>query len=97
MSDATLTTVEILKLLFELATNDAFRTRYAEKPAAALVELGVPYTTVINLNASCLHSCRLAGKDAFESAHASFNTAEVSRTQSMVIPQLRLSNNAKAD
>jgi putative modified peptide len=91
MSHATLTTAETLKLLLELATNDAFRERYAEKPAAALVELGVPYTTVVNLDAACLSPCKLASKEEFAESHRQFQGSDVERTQSMAIPQLRLS------
>jgi putative modified peptide len=90
MSHATLTTAETLKLLLELATNDAFRERYAEKPAAALVELGVPYTTVVNLDAACLAPCKLASKEEFAESHRQFQGSDVARTQSMAIPQLRL-------
>lgn len=90
MSHATLTTAETLKLLLELATNDAFRERYAEKPAAALVELGVPYTTVVNLDATCLSPCKLASKEEFSESHRQFQSSDVARTQSMAIPQLRL-------
>lgn len=90
MSDATLTTAETIKLLQELSTNDAFRARYAEKPAAALVELGVPHETVVNLNARCLAPARLADKDAFREAHQQWSSAGITQTQSMVIPSLRL-------
>lgn len=90
MSHATLTTAETLKLLQELATNDAFRERYAEKPAAALVELGVPYTTVVNLDAACLAPCQLATKEAFAEAHAEYQSSEVAQKQSMAIPKLNL-------
>jgi putative modified peptide len=90
MSDATLTTAETIKLLLELATNDAFRQRYAEKPAAALVELGVPYETVVNLNAACLASTGLAEKDAFKQAHQQLLSANFASTHSMLIPNLRL-------
>lgn len=53
MSDAVLTKAQGIALLRELATNDAFRTRFEEKPAAALVELGIPAHTVVNLPAAC--------------------------------------------
>ncbi|MEO5561586.1 MAG: NHLP-related RiPP peptide [Dokdonella sp.] len=94
MSDASLTTADTLKLLYELASNDQFRQRYADKPAAAMVELGIPHETVINLNASCLAPCGLASKDSFKEAHAQYLNSDVARTQSMAIPQLRLSRGA---
>ena len=90
MSHATLTTAESLKLRLELATNDAFRERYAEKPAAALVELGVPYTTVVNLDAACLAPCKLASKESFAEAHSEYQNSELAQKQSMAIPKLNL-------
>lgn len=90
MSHATLTTAETLKLLQELATNDAFRDRYSEKPAAALVELGVPYSTVVNLDAACLAPCKLASKQEFADAHADYQNSELAQKQSMAIPKLNL-------
>jgi putative modified peptide len=90
MSDASLTTAETLKLLLELATNDQFRQRYADKPAAALIELGIPHETVVNLPAACLAACKLASKDEFKEAHAQYMSSDVARTQSMAIPKLLL-------
>lgn len=86
MSDATLTTAQVASLLFELSTNDAFRARFQEKPAAALVELGIPHETVINLKASCLLPQRLAGKTAFKQAHDQLTQAEIAGVRGMIIP-----------
>jgi putative modified peptide len=68
MSDAALTIEQCRKLIHELATNDDFRRRYEDKPAAALVELGIPFHVVVNLKASCLSSKKLAKKEVFEAA-----------------------------
>lgn len=90
MSDAVLTIEQTLKLLLELATNDGFRLRYEEKPAAALLELGIPAATVANLNAACLAPARLASKTKFKQAHDDLSNAKAAVAQSMVIPNLRL-------
>lgn len=54
MTDAVLTKKQGLTLLQELISNEAFRRRFLEKPAAALLEIGVPAETVVNLSPSCL-------------------------------------------
>lgn len=69
MSDATLTIEQCRKLIHELATNDEFRRRYEDKPAAALVELGIPFHVVVNLKASCLAPKRLGSKETFLAAN----------------------------
>ena len=73
MSDAALTNEQALKLLLELATNDGFRQRFEAKPAAALVELGIPHETVVNLNAACLAPLNLQPKDVFQKAREEFS------------------------
>ena len=54
MAHATLTKAQGIALLKELTSNDAFRQRFTEKPAAALLELGVPAETIVNLDPACL-------------------------------------------
>lgn len=54
MTDAVLTKKQGLALLQELISNNAFRLRFMEKPAAALLEIGVPAETIVNLSPSCL-------------------------------------------
>jgi len=54
MTDAALTKKQGITLLQELISNDAFRRRFTEKPAAALLELGIPAETIVNLSPSCL-------------------------------------------
>jgi putative modified peptide len=90
MSGAVLTNEQATKLLNELATNDGFRARFQEKPAAALVEIGIPHETVINLNAACLAPMRIAGKKTFQAALMEFSTNTASVCLSMITPQLRL-------
>lgn len=86
MSDAVLTNAQLMKLLLELSTNDGFRQRYAEKPAAALVELGVPHEVVVNINAACLAPTGLADKQAFADAHKQMVDSKVVEAHSMIIP-----------
>lgn len=93
MSDAVLTNEQALKLLHELASNDGFRQRYEDKPAAALLELGIPEATVVNLNAACLASVKLAGKDAFKAAHENFAKKGAEVCLTMIAPHLRLDQN----
>ena len=71
MTDAVLTKKQGLMLLAELKTNPGFRRRFAEKPAAALLEIGIPAETVVNLNARCLAPRALEG----------LNDAEIDKTQ----------------
>ena len=63
MADSKLSREHSLALLHKLATDDGFRSRYEQKPAAALAELGVPHETIVNLKASCLAAQTLANRD----------------------------------
>jgi putative modified peptide len=92
MSNAVLTNEQATLLLNELATNEGFRARYEQKPAAALVELGIPHETVVNLNASCLAPMRLADASAFSSALREFKDSSAQLCLSMITPQLRFNN-----
>jgi putative modified peptide len=89
MSDATLTMAQCATLIRELASNDEFRRRYEEKPAAALVELGVPFHTVINLNAACLVPRRLADKETFQKAQAELDSEATRQYLTMTVPRAR--------
>lgn len=92
MSDAVLTNDQTLKLLRELATNHGFRQRYEEKPAAALLEIGVPATTIANLPAACLAPQKLAqDQSAFDEALREMTNNKFVTAQSMAIPTLRFS------
>src|SRR6185312_13659689 len=70
MADSKLSREHSLALLHKLANDDGFRSRYEQKPAAALAELGVPHETIANLKGSCLAPASLANKDHFALAHA---------------------------
>ena len=96
MSDAVLTVEQTLKLLWELATNEGFRVRYQDKPAAALLEIGVPATVIANLSPACLVAAPLKPAAEFRKAHDQLQSARVAATTSMVIPNLRLNSPAGA-
>lgn len=90
MSDATLTNAQCATLIKELATNDEFRRRYEEKPAAALVELGVPYDTVVNLNAACLVPRQVADKATFQTAQEQLGSEATKQYLTMAVPKARI-------
>ena len=89
MSDAVLTNEQATLLLNELAKNDGFRARFEAKPAAALVELGIPHETVVNLNAACLAPTQLIPKERFAAALSEFSANMAKACLSMVTPNLR--------
>jgi putative modified peptide len=91
MSDAVLTNDQTLKLLRELASNAGFRQRYEEKPAAALLEIGIPATTIANLPAACLAAGTLKTDAAlFQAAEQELMKQEFGTTASMIIPNIRV-------
>lgn len=96
MTDTTLSRAHSLALLQKLATDDAFRSRYEASPAAALVELGVPQSTIANLKAACLVPTTLATKAHFEAAHTELASAAADACVGMIIPDSRLDFGKKA-
>jgi putative modified peptide len=95
VSNSVLTNEQARQLLAELSENDAFRDRYEEKPAAALVELGIPAETVINLNPGCLAPLKLASKNSFKEASAAFSAQPAETFLIMIVPNLRLDQGRK--
>lgn len=90
MSDAALTIEQCRKLIHELATNDEFRIRYEDKPAAALTELGIPFHVVVNLNANCLAPKKLPRKEVFQAASKNLTDEIVGHYASMHVPSVRI-------
>jgi putative modified peptide len=90
MADSKLSREHSLALLQKLATDDAYRARYEEKPAAALAELGVPHETIVNLKASCLTVSTLAEKDHFQSAHTQLLNASANTCLQMIVPSAKI-------
>ena len=89
-TNASLSREHSLFLLHKLATDDDFRGRYEQKPAAALAELGVPLETIVNLKSACLASTKLAEKCHFAKAHQDLSNASVEDCLQMILqnPQL---------
>jgi|SRR5690242_21002741 len=86
MADSTLSREHSLALLHKLSTDDGFRSRFEQKPAAALAELGVPHETIVNLNAACLSSKKLADKGALAEARQHLINAGAEACVQMIIP-----------
>jgi putative modified peptide len=89
MSDSALTIEQASKLLRELKSNAAFAARYQDKPAAAMLEIGIPATTIANLPAACLARCGLDLKNVAETLSI-LEKGAVTQAQSMTIPTVRL-------
>ncbi|MDE2054086.1 MAG: NHLP-related RiPP peptide [Xanthomonadaceae bacterium] len=90
MADSKLSREHSLALLHKLANDDGFRSRYEQKPAAALAELGVPHETIVNLKASCLTAQTLANKERFRAAHTEWATTAVEQCLMMAWPSVKL-------
>ena len=89
MSDAVLTNEQGLKVLTELITNPGFRQRYEDKPAAALLEIGIPAATIANLPAACLAPHAIDAK-LLEGARKQLQEKTFTAAASMAIPNIRL-------
>lgn len=90
MADSKLSREHSLALLHKLATEDSFRNRFEQKPAAALAEVGVPPETVANFMASCVTSGQLASKEKFAAARKKLLDASAEACIQMYIPDPRL-------
>lgn len=90
MADSKLSREHSLALLQKLATDDGFRSRYEQNPAAALAELGTLAETVANFMASCVTSGQLASKEKFAAAHRQLRDAGAEACVQFMIPDPRL-------
>ena len=90
MADSKLSHEHSLALLHKLATDDGFRSRYEQKPAAALAELGVPHETIVNLKASCLAPIALTDKAHFADAHEKLSTVATGYCLDFIVPNVKL-------
>jgi putative modified peptide len=68
MADSKLSREHSLALLHKLATDDGFRSRYEQKAATALAELGVPQELIDSLPATSVAPMKLAPHKAFADA-----------------------------
>ena len=94
MSDAVLTNEQSLRVLTELLTNAGFRQRYEEKPAAALLEIGIPAATIANLPAACLVAAAIDVKK-IATAQKALAAKTFVASASMAIPNIRMSSSAR--
>ncbi len=92
MADSTLSREHSLALLHKLSTDDGYRSRFEQKPAAALAEIGVPHETIVNLNAACLTAKPLADKAAMTAAHGELSNQASSACLSMWVPTVQLNS-----
>ena len=90
MADSSLSREHSLALLQKLSTDDSIRSRFEQKPVAALAELGVPHDTIVNLNASCLSSTTLADKGHFALAHQELTNAAADCCVGMIVPSVKM-------
>ncbi|HKZ09551.1 MAG TPA: NHLP-related RiPP peptide [Rhodanobacteraceae bacterium] len=90
MADSKLSREHSLALLHKLANDDGFRSRYEQKPAAALAELGVPHETIVNLKGSCLAPTNLADKAHFSDAHSELTDAAADCCMAMIVPSVKM-------
>ncbi|HET7221763.1 MAG TPA: NHLP-related RiPP peptide [Rhodanobacteraceae bacterium] len=90
MADSKLSREHSLALLHKLANDDGFRSRYEQKPAAALAELGVPHETIVNLKGACLAPTSLADKSHFTRAHAELAKAGMTDSLEFTVPNAKL-------
>jgi hypothetical protein len=89
MSDAVLTNEQGIMVLTELITNPGFRQRYEDKPAAALLEIGIPAATIANLPAACLVPHEVNVK-LLAGAREQLQNKSFTTSASMAIPNIRL-------
>lgn len=97
MADSKLSREHSLALLHKLANDDGFRSRYEQKPAAALAELGVPHETIVNLKGSCLAPASLANKEHFQAAHTQLTASAADQCLTMVVPSSKMGFGAAGD
>lgn len=90
MADSTLSREHSLALLHKLSTDDGFRSRFEQKPAAALAEMGVPHDTIVNLKATCLAPTTLADKTRLAQAHQELASDTAETCLAMFIPTIKL-------
>jgi putative modified peptide len=86
-ADASLTKEQGLLLLSKLAEDDAFRCFYEQKPAEALLRLGIPAQLVCCLPATCLVPRKLGEREAMEDARKQLAADVNTSPLQFIIPQ----------
>lgn len=87
-SNSRLTQDQVLALLQLLATDDDFRQAYENNPANALIEMGVPAATVMNLKVSCLSPKKIGSKELFVRAAKSVNIEITQQFSGFFVPSV---------
>jgi len=95
-TNASLSREHSLALLHKLATDDGYRSRYEQKPAAALTELGVSLETIVNLKASCLAQITLADKAHFVEARRKLMDSDAVGCLEFIVPNGKLDFGSRA-
>lgn len=88
MADSKLTDQQAKTLLGKLAKDDAFRSAFAAKPAAALRELGVDAETIVHLPAACLCPRTLASADDYAKLLDTVSDVVVASAMQMQVPKI---------
>jgi putative modified peptide len=86
MADSQLTNEHAKTLLERLAKDNAFRSAFAAKPAAALRELGVDAETIVHLPAACLCPRTLASADDYSKLLGALSDVDVASAMQMRVP-----------
>jgi putative modified peptide len=88
MADSKLTDQQARTLLGKLAKDNAFRSAFAAKPAAALRDLGVDAETIVHLPAACICPRTLASADDYAKLLDNLSDVDVASAMSMRVPQV---------
>jgi len=92
MADSTLTKEHGLALLHKLAHDDAFRSHFEQKPAEALLNLGVPADLICRLPGKCLCHGKLAPKEEMEAARTRLSGDQDLHMLAFFIPSPRVNS-----
>jgi len=90
MKDAELTEKQAAELVRRLASDDAFRSLFENKPAKALADMGVPAETIVELNGMCLCPAPLASKDQFKDALERMDAEVLATAGKMTPPKMSM-------
>ncbi len=96
MSSVRLPKAQELDVLNRLSTDDGFRARFEQDPAAALKEAGVADADIAKLDPVNLKAGKLADKAAIAATRDKLANDNISDHVCLIIPMLR-TNYGKAD
>lgn len=90
MSDSLLTPKQAESLLMRVSSDDVFRALFESAPAKALLALGIPAETIVNLPASCLVPRTLASKSTLDELMQKYHDVTVNAAMSMSVPWVKM-------